>query len=109
MRAWLSQRDVELETRDFFKDRFSEDELRRLIADRPVSEFFSWVSPSFRRLGVLRDALDGDELVAMMLEQPRLVRRPLIVVDGELLTSVSSSAKSIQTLQDRLDAPDTVA
>jgi arsenate reductase-like glutaredoxin family protein len=60
------------------------------------------VSPSFRKLGVPRDALDDEQLVAMMLEQPRLMRRPLIVVDGELLTPLSGSDPIIQTLKDRL-------
>lgn len=102
MRAWLLQEDIELTLRDFFQDRFSEDELLRLLGDRPVSEFFSWVSPSFRKLGVPRGSLDDDEMVAMMLEQPRLIRRPLIVVDRELLAPVSGSEKIITMLRDRL-------
>ena len=99
------QQDIDLDTRDFFADRFSEQELRRLLGDRPVSELFSWVSPSFRKLGVPRDALDDEQLVAMMLEQPRLVRRPLIVVDGELLTPLGGGDRIIQTLEDSLQAP----
>jgi arsenate reductase-like glutaredoxin family protein len=62
------------------------------------------VSPSFRKLGVPRDALDDDQLVAMMLEQPRLIRRPLIGVDGDLLRPLSGSDRIIQTLKDRLQA-----
>ena len=96
------QQDVDLNTRDFFADRFSEQDLRRLFGDRPVREFFSWVSPSFRKLGVPRDALDDEQLVAMMLEQPRLVRRPLIVVDGELLTPLGGSDRIIQRLKGKL-------
>lgn len=63
------------------------------------------MSPSFRKLGVPRDALDDGQLVAMMLDQPRLVRRPLIVVDGELLTPLGGGDLIIQTLKDRLRAP----
>ena len=76
MRAWLSQAGVDLESRDFFQDRFSEGELRRIIGDRPTSDFFSWNSPSFRKMGVDRHALSHDELIALMLEEPRLIRRP---------------------------------
>ena len=72
------------------------------MGDRPVSEFFSWVSPSFRKLGVPRGSLDDDEMVAMMLEQPRLIRRPLIVVDRELLAPVSGSDRIVEMLQGRL-------
>ena len=86
--------------RDFFADRFSEIEILGLLGDRPVSEFFSWVSPSFRKLGVPRNSLSDDQLIAMMLEQPRLIRRPLIVVNGELLTPKGGSDRIILTLED---------
>jgi arsenate reductase-like glutaredoxin family protein len=41
VRAWLLQKGVELDKRDFFADRFSGDELRRLIGDHSPSELFS--------------------------------------------------------------------
>jgi arsenate reductase-like glutaredoxin family protein len=86
--------------RDFFADRFSEDELRGIFGDRPASEFFSWVSPSFRKLGVSRKSLSDDQLIALMLEQPRLIRRPLIVVSGELLTPKGGGDRIILALED---------
>ncbi len=102
MRAWLSQRGLEPEFRDFFERRFSEDELRGLIGDRSVREFFSWVSPSFRKLGVSRQELDDDELIELMLDEPRLVRRPLIVVDGELLPPRSGVDRIIAAIEEKV-------
>lgn len=104
MRAWLSQSGVQLEARDFFEERFSEEELRALIGRRPVSELFSWASPSFRKLGLDRAALGDDQLVAMMLDEPRLVRRPLIVVNGELLDPMSGVDRIVTALDERLRA-----
>ena len=75
---------VELEERDFFKDRLSEDELRSILRGVNVSDVFSWNSPSFKKMGLDRDTLDDDRLVAMMLEEPRLIRRPLVLVNGVL-------------------------
>ena len=103
MRAWLSQADVDLTSRDFFEDRFSEDELRRLFGDRPASDFFSWRSPSFRKMGVSRDSLGEDELVALMLEEPRLIRRPLVVVDGEVVGPLSGTSQITAAVSERLD------
>ncbi len=102
MKAWLSQSGVDLQARDFFSDRFTKDELRRLIGDRPVSDFFSWASPSFRKLGLDRNDLDDDRLIAMMLDEPRLIRRPLIAVDGEVIEPTSGSERIISMLSDRL-------
>ena len=102
MRAWLSRSGVEHEARDFFQEPFSEPELRELIAGRPVSLFFSWASPSFRKLGLERHGLTDDQLIAMMLEEPRLIRRPLIVVDGELLEPTSGADKIVRLLEERI-------
>ena len=102
VRAWLLPQSIELKARDFFADRFSEEELRRLFGHRPVSEFFSWVSPSFRKLDIPRKSLDDDQLISMMLQQPRLIRRPLIVVDGQLLPPQGGSDRIILMLKDRL-------
>ena len=94
MRAWLLQEGVELEERDFFKDRFTEGELRALLGERPVSEFFSWKSPSFRKLGLDRGSLTDDQLISMMLDEPRLIRRPLVKIDGKLIDGRDRSALS---------------
>ena len=96
------QQPIELEALDFFAERFSEGELRGLLGDQAIAEYFSWVSPSFRKLGVPRSSLSDDQLVGMMLEQPRLIRRPLVVLNGELLKPISGSDRIITALTDLL-------
>ena len=96
--------DAEVDARDFFQDRFSVGELRSLLGERPAADFFSWTSPSFRKLGLKRDSLDEDQLIAMMVNEPRLIRRPLIVANGELLPSVSGTRKIIAALEERIRA-----
>lgn len=94
MRAWLLQRNVKLEERDFFKERFSANEMIDLIGDQPASRIFSWKSPSFRKFGVDKDDLSDDQLVAMMLEEPRLIRRPLVKIGDVLLVGADLDALS---------------
>ena len=84
MRAELSQAGFELVERDFFKDTFSRDELIEIIGSRNPEEFFSFRSPSFKKLGVEREDLKDDELIDLMLQEPRLIRRPLISGRGML-------------------------
>lgn len=79
------QAGVQLEERDFFLNRFSLDELRILIGAQSPSNFFSWNSPSFKRLQVDRASLSDDQIIDMMLQEPRLIRRPLALVNGELI------------------------
>ena len=82
MKASLSQDGVEVNERDFFKDGFEEAELRDLLGDTPPADVFSWRSPSARKLGLDRDTVTADELIRLMLDEPRLIRRPLIQVDA---------------------------
>src|SRR3990170_1078574 len=91
-KEFLSQKGAAVAERDFFRDRFSEAELRRLIGSRPVAEVFSWKSPSLKAMGLEGQELSDDEMIRLMLQEPRLIRRPLIDIDGELLVGFSSKA-----------------
>ncbi len=93
---------VEAEYRDFFKDPFTDDELRTLLGDRLPSEQFSWASPSFKKLDLDRGSLSEDQLIELMLDNPRLIRRPLIQVDGKLLPPLSGVNKITQVLEEAL-------
>lgn len=92
MKAWLSQADVNFEERDFFKDEFSEEELRELLGDTPPADIFSWRSPSARTLKLDREKESPDELIRLMVEQPRLVRRPLIHTGDRLFVGTDKAA-----------------
>jgi arsenate reductase (glutaredoxin) len=88
--------------REYFKEPFTEDELRALLAGRPVADFFSWRSPTARKLGlsVKRTSLTEDELIRMMIEEPNLIRRPLFSVKGDLVAGFDPQAR--QRLSDLL-------
>ncbi len=85
MRASLLQDGVELKERDFFADPFTEAELRELIGERGPADFFSWNSPSFRKTGLARADMTDERMIEMILEEPRLLRRPLLKLSGSHL------------------------
>lgn len=86
------QRGVELDERDFFEDRFLKEELRQIIGTRPVAEVFSLNSPSFKKLGLDREGLEDHQLIRLMLEEPRLIRRPLVQVGDEVIVGTDRKA-----------------
>ena len=92
MKASLSQDGIEINERDFFKDGFTEAELRDLLGDTPPADVFSWRSPSARKLGLDRDTVSADELISLMVDEPRLIRRPLIQVAGRLIVGTDKRA-----------------
>jgi arsenate reductase-like glutaredoxin family protein len=71
---------VELTERDMFKHPLTEAELGALIGGRPVRDFFSFKSPSFRKLGLDREGLTDSQMLSMMSGEPRLIRRPLVAI-----------------------------
>jgi len=40
-------------------------------------------SPAHKKMGLDQRTVSDDELLALMVEEPRLLRRPLVVVDGK--------------------------
>jgi arsenate reductase-like glutaredoxin family protein len=85
---------MELEERDFFKDRFTEEQIRALASMVGTSEIFAWRSPSIKHMGLAGQDIAEDEMVKLMLQEPRLVRRPLIKVGDRLL--VGGNIKAIE-------------
>ena len=83
---------MNFEERDFFKDEFSEEELRELLSDTSPFDIFSWRSPSARTLELDREKVSSDELIRLMVEQPRLIRRPLIHTGDRLFVGTDKAA-----------------
>ena len=69
---------MEINERDFFKNPFSRAELEGLLQGKSASEMFNFRSPSFKQRSLDRDKLNDNELIDLMLEEPRLVRRPVV-------------------------------
>jgi len=48
---------------------------------------FNFKSPSFKKLGLDSEKLHNDDLIELMLKEPRLVRRPVVRINGEVYFS----------------------
>ena len=91
----LLQNGVSLEERDFFKDPFTEQEIRDLAQEVGIPQVFARRSPSLKQMGLADQELSDDKMVELMLQEPRLVRRPLVNLGGKLL--VGANLKTIET------------
>ena len=87
------QNGLELEERDYFKDPFNESELEELASLASLSDLFAWRSPSFKKLGIAGQSLSEAEMLKLMLEEPRLIRRPVTRVGDKLL--IGSNQKQL--------------
>ena len=88
----LLQNGIEVSDRDFFKESLSETEIRELAAIVGTENIFARRSPSLKKLGLAGKELSDDEMVNLMLQEPKLVRRPLLKVGGKLMVGGGNAA-----------------
>ena len=83
---------MELEERDFFKEPFTQQEIQELASDVGTAQIFARRSPSLKKLGLADRDLSDEQMVSLMLQEPRLVRRPLVRIGGRLLVGANIKA-----------------
>ena len=86
------QNGLEVTDRDFFKETFSESEIRELAAMAGTENIFARRSPSLKKLSLADKELSDDEMINLMLQEPKLVRRPLMKVGGKLMVGGGTAA-----------------
>ena len=100
----LLQNGMEVEERDFFKDRFTRDELQGLVEslgpEEGLGSLFARRSPSLKKLGLDGQDLPESRMMELMLEEPRLIRRPLVSIRGGLLVGAN-----MKTMEAALQEP----
>ena len=90
----LSRRGVTFTSRDLFKEPLTADEIRRLAALLPdgVRGLLSRRSPQVKALGIDRRPVGDRELIALMVKEPRLLRRPLLLDGRRLVVGFTKDA-----------------
>lgn len=71
--------------RDFFRQHLDADEIRDLLGGGSAADLFSARSPSVAKLGLNPAELSDSEMLEWMAREPRLVRRPFMLIDGKLI------------------------
>ena len=94
MRELLSQTEFTLIEKDFFVEMFTEESLRSLLGQVPARTAFASKSPMVKKLGLNLDTLRDDELIKLMVGEPRLIRRPIVVIDGQIFPGARQSSLS---------------
>lgn len=87
--------------RDYFKERFTVEELRALLdrAGLGVSDALSTRSRAYSALNLADRHLTDDELLDLMVKEPTLLRRPLVLGHGKAV--VGFNASGIRALIER--------
>ena len=97
----LLQKGLEVEERDFFREPFSQAEIQDLASSKGLTDLFAWRSPSLKKLGLAGQELSEGRMIELMLQEPRLIRRPILRIGGELL--VGGSIKMVEAALEEVD------
>ncbi len=73
--------------RDYFRHRFTRDELEQVLARAGLTprEVLSRRSKVYQARMDEIDALDDDQLLTLMLKEPTLLRRPIVIGNDEVV------------------------
>ena len=88
-RKWLEENGIRFKARHIVEDRPNADELKTWLAQsgKPLKSFFNTSGLKYKALG-LKDKLPQlgeDEQIALLASDGMLVKRPLLLTDGNVL------------------------
>lgn len=78
----LSEAGHVLDVRNLLTADWREDALRIFFEGRAVEAWFNMSAPAVKSGEVNPSALDADTALALMVKNPLLIRRPLMIIDG---------------------------
>lgn len=84
-RAYMENRGFDLHFRNLDKERLSSDELEKLIGGRDHREFLNTRNELYRRKSMKLNPPTRAEAIRMMVGEPNLIRRPVIVAGGRVV------------------------
>jgi arsenate reductase-like glutaredoxin family protein len=64
----------------------------KLASRASLDEIFSWKSPSAKPYVAQRGRLTDDQLIELMLHEPRLIRRPIAVRGARIVVGLNEQA-----------------
>lgn len=78
--ALLEERDIDFDRVNYHVEGISEERLRELLskAGVPARDFLRTKEPLVAELGLADPGVDEDELIAAMVEHPKIVQRPIV-------------------------------
>lgn len=77
----LDRMKIDIEKRDFFKEPFSESELKKIIklSGMKPKEFLRKKDKKYKELDLESNKYSDSQLIQMMIKHPGLIKRPIII------------------------------
>ena len=82
----LNKAGHELQVMDLLTFPWTREKLSPFLSGRAVGDWFNRTAPAVKSGDIDPDRLDAEQALDLLLETPLLIRRPLMVVDGQYFT-----------------------
>jgi Spx/MgsR family transcriptional regulator len=87
----LQANKIDFEEREYGKNAFTEKELRDIIGDDPIEPFLNTRTPLYREKKMKQKPPSKDEAIELMLKDPNLLKRPVIIKGKKKLTGFNET------------------
>ena len=81
----MERMNTDIEKRDFFKDPFSETELKKIIkiAGKKPSELLRKRDKMYKELDLSKNKKTDEQLIKLMVKYPGLILRPIVIIKNK--------------------------
>lgn len=87
----MQAKKIDFEEREYGKQPFSEKELRHLIGNDPIEIFLNTRTALYREKNMKQKPPSKDEAIKLMLKDPNLLKRPVIIKGNKKLTGFNEA------------------
>ena len=88
----MQSKNIDFEAREYGKTPLSETELREIIGAGPVEHYLNTRTPLYREKKMKQKSPSKEEAIKLMLKDPTLLRRPVIIKGKIKLTGFDEAA-----------------
>ncbi|MGI8485475.1 MAG: arsenate reductase family protein [Thermomicrobiales bacterium] len=91
--AQLTESGAQFQSRDYFRKRFTREELKAVLAQAELkpSDILSTRSRPYTAMDLASKSLSEDDILDLMLNEPRLLKRPLVIGNGKVVVGHNES------------------
>lgn len=88
----MQSKNIDFDAREYGKNPLSENELREIIGAGPVESYLNTRTPLYREKNMKQKPPSLQEAITLMLKEPNLLRRPVIIKGKIKLTGFDEAA-----------------
>ena len=87
----MQAKKVNFEEREYGKTPLTEKELKEIIGEEPIEKFLNTRTPLYREKNMKQKPLSKEEAIKLMLKDPNLLKRPVIIKGKKKLTGFNEA------------------